>query len=118
MLYDSSNIFARILREEIACDKVFETPFALAFNDIEPKAPTHILIIPKGDYCNFHQFHENAPPSLISGFYQAIQSIIQQHQLEQHGYRLITNCGVDGGQIVEHYHVHLLAGKPLGSLIS
>lgn len=117
MLYDPSNIFARILREEIACDKVFETNSVLAFNDIDPKAPTHVLIIPKGNYCNFHDFHENAPHSLISDFYQAIRTIIQQCQLDQQGYRLITNCGIDGGQIVEHYHVHLLGGKSLGPLV-
>lgn len=118
MLYDSSNIFARILRQEITCDKVYESKTVLAFNDIDPKAPTHILIIPKGQYCNFHDFHENAPPLLIAEFYQAIQIIIHQCHLENQGYRLITNCGLNSGQIVNHYHVHLLGGKQLGSLIT
>lgn len=118
MLYDSSNIFARILREEITCDKVFENDHVLAFNDINPQAPQHILIIPKGDYCNFHDFHENAPTLLINEFYQAIRYVIQQCHLTKDGYRLITNCGADGGQIVDHYHVHLLGGKNLGSLIT
>ena len=116
MSYDPSNTFARILREEITCDKVFETPWVLAFNDIAPKAPTHAIIIPKGEYCNFHDFHENAPPLLISEFYHAIASIIQQYDLKKNGYRLITNCGAHGGQIVEHYHVHLLGGNFLAPL--
>lgn len=118
MSYDSSNIFARILRQEIACQKIFENDQALAFKDIDPKATHHILIIPKGPYRHFHDFHQQATLEEIQGFYQAITHVINVYRLEEKGYRLITNCGQDGGQIVDHYHVHLLGGQPLGPLVS
>lgn len=118
MSYDPSNIFAQILRGEIACTKVFENEHAIAFNDIHPQAPSHILVIPKGEYRNFHDFHQHAPTTTIGEFYQAIRHIIQQYNLDQNGYRLITNCGKDSGQIVDHYHIHILSGKPLGPLVT
>lgn len=117
MSYDSSNIFARILRAEIPCDKIFETNSVLAFRDINAKAPVHILVIPKGEYCNFHDFHENAHPTEIQGFYKAIQEIVQDLKLDEVGYRLITNSGTDGGQEVPHYHVHVLGGTKMGPLM-
>lgn len=116
MPYNPSNIFAQILRGEIACTKVFENEHALAFHDIQPQAPFHILVIPKGEYRNFHDFHQHASTALIGHFYQAIQEVIQQLNLEETGYRLITNCGKDSGQIVDHYHIHILSGRPLGPL--
>ncbi len=117
MSYDSSNIFARILRQEITCNDIFENNHALAFKDIDPKAEHHILIIPKGPYRNFHDFHQQANAEEIYAFYQAITHIIGQYKLEENGYRLINNCGKHGGQIVDHYHVHLLGGQPLGPLV-
>lgn len=118
MSYNPSNIFAQILRGEIACTRVFENEHAIAFNDIHPQAPSHILVIPKGEYRNFHDFHQHAPATLVCSFYQAVQEVIQQYNLEKNGYRLITNCGKDSGQIVDHYHVHILSGKPLGPLVA
>ena len=117
MSYNPSNIFAQILRGEITCIKIFESEYSLAFHDIHPQAPLHILVIPKGEYCNFHDFHQHAPENLVYGFYHAIQQIIHQYQLEKNGYRLISNSGQDSGQLVDHYHVHILGGKPLGSLV-
>ena len=117
MTYDSSNIFARILRKEIPCAKVLENDFVLAFKDITPKAPIHILVIPKGAYCNFHDFHENATAEEIQEFYKAVSQIVKDHTLDQSGYRLITNFGQNGGQEVPHYHVHILGGKRIGPLV-
>lgn len=118
MSYDRSNIFAQILRGEIACTKIFENEHAIAFNDINPQAPSHILVIPKGEYRNFHDFHQHASATSINEFYQAIGHVIKQYNLEENGYRLITNCGKDSGQLVDHYHVHILSGKPLGPLVA
>lgn len=116
--YDSTNIFARILRQEIPCQKVYEDEVVLAFHDIHPKAPVHILVIPKGEYINFHDFHEKASASFVAHFYQKISEIIESQQLnERGGYRLISNCGPHGGQEVPHYHVHILGGKLLGGLV-
>ncbi|WP_032113470.1 HIT domain-containing protein [Candidatus Paracaedibacter symbiosus] len=118
MSYNSSNIFARILRGEIACVKIFENDYVLAFKDIHPKAPYHVLVVPKGEYRNFHDFHANAPAIMIGEFYQAVRQIIEQSKLNQDGYRLITNFGENGGQEVDHYHVHILGGKAIGPLIA
>lgn len=118
MSYDPSNIFAQILRGEIACTKVFENEHAFAFNDIHPQAPFHILVIPKGEYRSFHDFHQHASTEQICGFYQAVQHIIQHSKLDDNGYRIITNCGKDAGQIVDHYHVHILSGNHLGPLVA
>lgn len=118
MSYDSSNIFAKILRGEIACGKIFENEYALAFNDTHPKAPYHILVIPKGEYCNFHEFHAQAPAVMVSEFYQVVRRVIEQYNLHQDGYRLITNYGEKGGQEIPHYHVHILGGKAIGPLVA
>lgn len=118
MEYDLSNIFARIIRGEIPCNKVLETNFVLAFKDVNPKAPHHILVIPKGYYCNFHAFHETASPQEIQDFYQAITQIIHDLELHKTGYRLITNFGENGGQEVPHYHIHILGGKKIGALVA
>lgn len=116
-MYDTSNIFAKILREEIPCQKVFENSYALAFHDITPKAPVHILVIPKGEYVNFHKFHEKASPEFIAHFYQSVSQIIVQEKLGDLGYRVITNTGAHGGQEVPHFHLHILAGHVLGALV-
>jgi histidine triad (HIT) family protein len=116
--YDDSNIFARILRGEIPCKKVYEDEWALAFHDINPQAPTHVLIIPKGRYCSFADFSATAPEAEIAGFMRAVGRIAHDLGLEAPGYRLLANTGADSGQEVPHFHVHLFAGRPLGRMLS
>lgn len=117
MSYDVNNIFARILRQEIPCTPIFEDEKVLAFHDIKPKAPIHILVIPKTEYINFHDFHTNAPAELILHFYKIVTDLSDKFELQQSGYRVITNCGSNGGQEVPHYHIHLVGGKKLGAMI-
>ena len=115
--YDPANIFARILRGEIPCKKVYEDAFALAFHDIAPQAPTHILVIPKGPYCSFADFSALASDADIAGFIRAVGKIAKDLGLEAPGYRLLANMGEHSGQEVPHFHVHLFAGRPLGRMI-
>lgn len=115
MTYDPQNVFAKILRGEIPCSKVYEDDFALAFHDIAPNAPTHIVVIPKGEFRNFSEFSAGAPPALLQGFFAAIGKIAAQQKLSD--YRLITNNGEAAGQSVHHFHMHILAGKPMGALL-
>lgn len=115
MAYDKNNIFAKILRGEIPCKKVYEDDFALAFHDIAPAAPVHVLVIPKGEYMSFHDF-VNAPAALQTGFYAVVQTVAAQLGVEKNGYRIISNHGADAGQMVPHFHVHILAGENLGGL--
>ena len=116
--YDPNNIFARILRGEIPSKKVYEDEWALAFHDIAPQAPTHILVIPKAPYCSFADFSAQAPEAEIVGFIRAVGKVARELGLEEPGYRLLANMGPDSGQEVPHLHVHLFAGKPLGRMIS
>ena len=115
--YDDSNIFARILRGEIPCKKVYEDPWALAFHDIAPQAPVHVLVIPKGRYCSFADFSATAPAEEIAGFMRAVGVVAKQLGLETDGYRMLANMGVHSGQEVPHFHVHLFAGRKLGRMI-
>jgi histidine triad (HIT) family protein len=115
MAYDPSNIFAKILRGEIPCNKVYEDEFALAFHDIAPAAPVHILVIPKGEYRNFSEFSAAAPAALLQGFFAAISTIAAQQKLTD--YRLISNNGSGAGQTVHHFHMHVLAGTSMGALL-
>jgi len=115
--YDTDNIFAKILRGEIPCDKVFENEFALAFNDINSQAPVHVLVIPKGEYISFDDFTQKASGDKISGFYRAVQATAEKLGLQKEGYRLIANIGKDARQEVPHYHIHLLAGRDLGGVL-
>lgn len=116
--YDENNIFAKILRGEIPCDKVYEDKYALAFNDIQPKAPVHVLVIPKGGYTDIQDFGAHATPEEITGFYRAIAKISKDLDLEGPGFRAIANTGLNGGQEVPHFHVHLLGGRALGPMLS
>ncbi len=111
--YDSQNVFARILRGEVPCNKVFENEWVLAFHDIAPKAPVHVLIIPRQAYVSFMDFHAKASPDEIVGVMQSVGEVAQRMGLEKNGYRLITNAGPDSGQEVPHFHIHLLGGKAL-----
>ncbi|MBS7791229.1 histidine triad nucleotide-binding protein [Roseococcus sp. SDR] len=116
--YDPQNIFARILRGEIPCKKVHEDEFALAFHDINPLAPTHVLVIPKGPYVSAADFHAGATTEEIAGFWRAVGAVAKSLGLEQPGHRLITNMGPHSGQEVPHFHVHVLGGRPLGRMLT
>jgi histidine triad (HIT) family protein len=118
MSYDNNNIFARILRGEIPCRKVAENDVALAFEDIHPKAPTHILVIPKGAYQHLSDFCLHANTIEISGFWQLVGQISLDKNLNQAGYRMIANQGHNGGQEVPHFHVHLLGGRAMGIMVA
>tara|TARA_B100001287_G_scaffold251965_1_gene233575 strand:- start:435 stop:785 length:351 start_codon:yes stop_codon:yes gene_type:complete len=115
-MYDENNIFAKILRKEIPCDKVYEDEFSLFFNDISPQAKVHVLGIPKFPCTTFSDFLKNADDQNISSFFKSIQLVISKLNIEENGYRLITNSGLHGGQEVPHFHVHILAGENIGSL--
>jgi diadenosine tetraphosphate (Ap4A) HIT family hydrolase len=117
MSYDPSNIFAKILRGEIPCKKIYEDDFALAFHDIHPKAPTHILIIPKGPYTTCDDFNTSASNEEIIGFYRALGKVIGTSDITATGYRLVSNAGVNAHQEVPHYHVHILGGHDLGKML-
>jgi diadenosine tetraphosphate (Ap4A) HIT family hydrolase len=116
--YDDSNIFARILRGEIPCRKVYEDDHALAFHDINPQAPLHILVIPKGPYVSWDDFSERASAEEIAGFVRAVGHVARDKGVVAAGYRLLANVGGHGGQEVPHLHVHLFAGAPLGPMLA
>lgn len=118
MAYDTNNIFAKIMRGEIPCKKVYEDEFAFAFEDIAPAAPVHVLVIPKGEYTSFNDFSLSAPAELVKGFFASVQKVAAQLGVTENGYRLITNHGADASQTVHHFHVHILGGKAMGSLLS
>jgi len=119
--YDDQNIFARILRGEIPCKKVLETAHSLAFHDIEPQAPVHVLVIPKGPYVNADHFGEAASDTEIADFSRAIAQVARESGVSEaaggQGYRMIANSGLDGRQDVPHYHVHILGGERLGRML-
>ena len=115
-MYDENNIFAKILRKEIPCDKVYEDEFSLFFNDINPQAKIHVLGIPKFPCTTFSDFVKNADNLNVISFFKGIQLVISKLNIEDSGYRLITNSGEDGGQEVPHFHVHILAGEKIGRL--
>ena len=115
--YDDANIFARILRGEIPSKKVFENEWAVAFHDINPQAPVHVLIIPKGRYVSFADFSASASDAEIAGFMRAVGIVARDLGLEAPGYRILANMGMHGGQEVPHFHVHLFAGRGLGRMI-
>ncbi len=116
--YDDNNIFARILRDEIPARKVYEDAFALAFHDINPQAPVHVLVIPKGPYVSICDFSRNASDAEIAGFWRAVATVADQLGLESPGFRALMNAGPASGQEVPHLHVHLFGGKPLGPMLS
>lgn len=116
MTYDNENIFAKILRGDIPCDKVYEDDFVLAFRDIAPQKKTHILLIPKGKYIDIVDFSTHASEEEIVGFYRALSKIAQDENLVADGFRTIANTGDFGGQEVPHFHAHLLGGEPVGKM--
>ena len=115
--YDDQNIFAKILRGEIPSRTVYEDEWALAFHDINPQAPAHILVIPKGRYVSWDDFSANASEAEIAGFVRAIGKVAREAGYVEPGYRLLANTGPDSHQEVPHLHVHVFAGKPLGPML-
>jgi histidine triad (HIT) family protein len=120
--YDDQNIFARILRGEIPCKKVLETEHSLAFEDIQPKTPHHVLVIPRGRYITYDHFAQAASDAEIADFTRAIGEVCRQLGIDPgaggDGYRLIANAGTHGVQEVPHLHVHILAGRPIGRMVA
>ena len=115
--YDPTNIFARILRGEIPSRRVFENEYAIAFHDIAPQAPIHVLVIPRGPYISVADFTAKASDAEIAGFFRAVGEVARQLGLEDPGYRILANMGEHGGQEVPHFHVHLFGGKSLGAML-
>ena len=116
--YDPDNIFARILRGEIPCRKVYEDEHALAFHDINPQAPEHILVIPKGTYVSWDDFSAKAGDAEIAGFVRAVGHVAREAGLVAPGYRLLANSGPDSRQEVPHLHVHIFGGRALGPMLA
>ncbi len=116
--YDHDNVFARILRGEIPCRKVLETERSLAFHDINPQAPTHILVIPKGAYVDMDDFSARASEAEIADLFRAVGEVARQTGAVEPGYRILSNCGDHAGQEVPHLHIHVFAGRPLGRMIN
>jgi histidine triad (HIT) family protein len=116
MTYDTNNIFAKILRKEMPSERVYEDDHVLAIKDINPKAPIHVLVLPKGHYTSLMDFSIRATADEIGIFFQTVAKITELLGLHDKGFRLVANTGSDGGQIVPHFHVHLLGGKPLGAM--
>lgn len=115
--YDSNNIFAKILRGEIPCKKIYEDDHVLSFHDIHPQAPSHILVIPKGAYVSMDDFTAKASDGEIAALMRALGNIAREQGLDAEGYRVISNCGLHGGQEVPHLHLHLLGGRKLGKMV-
>jgi len=115
--YDDNNIFAKILRGELPSKAVFDNEWAYAFHDINPQAPDHILVIPKGRYVSWDDFSQHASEQEIAEFIRAVGHVARTAGLVEPGYRLLANIGQHGHQEVPHLHIHILAGKPLGGML-
>ena len=116
--YDDQNIFAKILRGEIPSNRVYDDDFAIAFHDINPQAPTHLLVIPKGAYVSWDDFSARAGDAEIAGFIRAVGTVARAAGLVEPGYRLLANIGQHGHQEVPHLHVHIFGGRPLGAMLA
>jgi len=116
--YDDGNIFARVLRGEIPAKRVFEDEWAVAFHDIAPQAPIHLLVIPRGAYVSWDDFSARGSDAEIAGFVRAVGTVAREAGLVEPGYRLLVNTGPDSHQQVPHLHVHLFAGRTLGPLLA
>ncbi|QQG37326.1 MAG: histidine triad nucleotide-binding protein [Micavibrio aeruginosavorus] len=117
-VYDDNNVFAKILRREIPCQPVYEDEHVLAFPDIAPKAPVHILVIPKGRYVSVVDFGARASTEEITAFWRAVAKLAAERGLPDSGFRTIANTGLNGGQEVPHFHVHILGGRALGPMLA
>ena len=117
MTYDPENVFAKILRSEIPYERVYEDDWSLAFKDINPQAPVHVLVVPKGEYISSDDFAANASDAEIAGFFRAIGEITRLSDVVNSGYRILANHGRDGHQEVPHFHIHIFGGRDLGGMI-
>jgi histidine triad (HIT) family protein len=117
MAYDPNNVFARILRGEIPCKKLFETEHALAFHDINPQAPVHVLVIPKGPYVSMEDFSAKASDAELADFMRAVGRAAREMGVVDSGYRILANNGRDANQEVPHLHIHVFGGRRLGRMI-
>jgi histidine triad (HIT) family protein len=115
--YDPNNVFARILRGELPCRKVYEDEHVLAFHDIRPQAPTHIVVIPKGQYISVDDFSQKASDAEVAAFIRAIGHVAQQEGVSEDGYRILANHGAAAHQEVPHFHLHLFGGRDLGPML-
>ena len=120
MKYDKDNIFAKILREEIPCKKVYENKYVLSFHDINPQKKMHVLVIPKGEYINLEDFIDKASDKEIVEFNKAITHIVKILKIsnQEGGYRVLSNTGKDGGQEVPHLHYHIFGGEKVGKMVT
>lgn len=116
--YDDQNVFARILRGEIPAKKVYEDEWALAFHDINPQAPLHLLVIPKGPYVSWDDFSERASAEEIAGLVRAVGHVAREQGLVAPGYRLLVNTGLNSHQEIPHLHVHIFGGRALGPMLA
>ena len=116
--YDDGNIFARILRGEIPSKRIYEDQWAVAFHDINPQAPVHVLVIPRGPFRSWADFSAQGSDAEIAGFVRAVGAVAKQLGLEEPGYRLLANAGIDAHQEVPHLHVHLFGGRKLGPMLA
>ncbi len=117
MSYDTGNVFAKILRGEIPCEKIHDDEFAIAFDDINPQSPVHVLVLPKGEYVSMDDFTANASDADIAGFFRAVGAVARQLGVVGNGYRILANHGRDAHQEVPHFHMHIFAGRDLGPMI-
>lgn len=115
--YDPTNVFARILRDEIPSRRVYEDDFAVAFHDLNPQAPVHLLVIPRGAYVSWADFSAHASDAEIAGFVRAVGAVARAQGLEEPGYRLLANAGVHAHQEVPHLHVHIFGGTQMGAML-
>ena len=117
MPYDTDNVFAKILRGEIPCETIYDDEFAIAFDDINPQSPVHVLVLPKGEYVSMDDFTANASAAEIAGFFRAVGAVARQLDVVGNGYRTLANHGRDAHQEVPHFHIHIFAGRDLGPMI-
>ncbi|MBV9829393.1 MAG: HIT domain-containing protein [Alphaproteobacteria bacterium] len=117
MAYDRNNVFARILRGELPCTKIYEDQHVLAFRDIAPQAPVHVVLIPKGEYISSDDFSASASPAELAAFMQAIGKIARSEGVAEDGYRILANHGAAAHQEVPHFHLHILGGRDLGPML-
>ncbi len=117
MPYDTGNVFAKILRGEIPCEKIHDDEFAIAFDDINPQSPVHVLVLPKGEYVSMDDFTANASDAEVAGFFRAVGAVARQLDVVGNGYRILANHGRDAHQEVPHFHIHIFAGRDLGPMI-
>jgi diadenosine tetraphosphate (Ap4A) HIT family hydrolase len=117
MAYDPDNIFAKILRGELPCKKVAESDHSLAFHDVNPKAPVHVLVVPKAGYVDYQDFMERASDPEIVDFFRLVDQVAKDMGVSDQGYRVVSNKGARAGQIIFHFHVHVFGGRPFGGLI-